>query len=261
MKFKAFECPEPDGFGLCSVGAAILGAGALSAGASIFGAQSAADAQRDAANNAIAAQQAQYNQMRNDLSPYMTAGNNALTDVQSRLPFLTSPIVMNQANLEQTPGYQFNLSQGLRAAQNALTQTGLGRSGAAVKAATRFGTGLADSTYQNQFNNENTNRANTFNRLMALVRSGQNAAAGVGNQGIVTGQGVANSLIGAGNAQGAANVATGNAIGNAGNALTSYALYNATQNQQSPVGAQGMYGWNNPDYGGGGVAPGQWYMG
>jgi hypothetical protein len=221
------------------VGVAILGSAAIGAGASIYAANTAADAQTAAANNAINAQMAQYNRMRNDLSPYMTAGSDALAQLQAQLPGLTAPITMDEATLQNTPGYQFNLAQGLRANQNALTATGLGRSGAAVKAADRFATGLADSTYQNQFNNAQTNRQTTYNMLSGLINTGQNAAAGVGSAGIQTGQGVAGNMIGAGNAQAGAATATGNAIGNAANSFSSYALLNSLLNRGAP--STGMY--------------------
>lgn len=232
------------------VGVAILGSAAIGAGASIYAANQASDAQRDASNNAIATQTFFQNRMRNDLMPYMTQGQESLDELKARLPFLTSAINMDQATLEKTPGYQFNLGQGTRAAQNALTATGLGRSGAAVKAATRFATGLADNTYQNQFNNENTNRTNAFNRLLSLVQGGQNAAAGVGAAGIQTGQGIAGSQIGAGNASAAASMATGNAIGNAANSVGSFALLNSLMNAKSG-GSRGMYGGGDPAMNGG----------
>ncbi len=245
MKVKAFnpfepEGFEPDGFGLCSVGVAILGSAAIGAGASIYSANQAAGAQTNAANNAISAQQFYQNRMRNDLMPYMTQGTDAMEQLKALLPQLTSPIQMDQAALEKTPGYQFNLQQGLRANQNALTSTGLGRSGAAVKAADRFATGLADNTYQNQFNNANTNNTNTYNRLLALIQGGQNAAAGVGTAGIQTGQGVAGNMIGAGNAQAGAATATGNAIGNVANSFGSYALLNSLLGKNAGSGS-GMY--------------------
>ena len=226
------------------VGVAILGSAAIGAGASIYAANQAADAQTEAANNAINAQMSQYNRMRNDLQPYMTQGTDAIEQLKALLPQLTSPIQMDQAALEKTPGYQFNLQQGLRANQNALTATGLGRSGAAVKAADRFATGLADSTYQNQFNNANVNNTNTYNRLLALIQGGQSAAAGTGAAGITTGQGVANNLIGAGNAQAGAATATGNAIGGAANSFGSYALLNSLINGKS--GGGGLYAGSNP---------------
>lgn len=68
-----------------------------------------------------------------------------------------APAQMTQAQLEATPGYQFNLSQGLAATQNSAAARGLGVSGAALKGAATFATGLADSTYQQQFNNQLAN--------------------------------------------------------------------------------------------------------
>jgi hypothetical protein len=65
-----------------------------------------------------------------------------------------------QQGLEQTPGYQFTLDQGLKSAQNAAAARGLGVSGAALKASDTYATGLANSTYNQQLQNAiNTNQA------------------------------------------------------------------------------------------------------
>ena len=157
---------------------AIAGSGVLSAGANLFGANSAAKAQTKAAQIASQTQLKMYDQTRQDLSPYRDIGAYAGGQLQNRLTDLTSPIVMDQATLEATPGYRFNLSQGLKAAQSSAAARGLGLSGAAIKAASGYATGLADSTYQQQFANENTNRTNAFNRLYQATGLGQSAAAG-----------------------------------------------------------------------------------
>lgn len=253
--------------------AAILGAGALAAGASVYGASQAGkagDKQYQGAMSAIEEQRRQFGIVQNNLAPYMAAGNSALTDLQGRLPFLTSPIQMDQATLERTPGYQFNMSQGLRAAQNQLTASGLGRSGAAVKAADRFATGLADNTYQTQFNLENTNRQNTYNRLLGLTQVGGNAAAGASNAAITTGQGVANSYIQGGNAQaagimGGANYLNQGAQGLSGNLLLA-ALQGQNGGQQGGIYSNNAPGYANPypadpaNYTGYQTpAPGAWY--
>jgi hypothetical protein len=231
---------------MIGTGAAILGAGALSAGASMFGASQAgkaADKQLQATIMAQEAQRRRYDEFVNALSPYMKFGESSLGDLQSRLPFLTSPIVMDQAGLEQTPGYQFTREQGLRAAQNALTATGLGRSGAAVKAATRFGTGLADNTYQTQFNLENVNRSNAFNRLIAAAGVGQNAVSAMGNAGVTTGQGIANSLIQGGNAQAAGIMGGANYLMQGANNIGGNLLLASMMNKggQGGGGGGGMY--------------------
>lgn len=235
-KIRNLAEPNLEEFGLCSVGVAILGSAAIGAGATIYGASKGADAQRDAARMAVDAQTSMYMRQRNDLAPYMSAGAQSLEELQGRMPFLTSPIApLDQEGLDRTPGYQFTRDQGLRATQNALTATGLGRSGAAVKGASRFATGLADQTYMNQAsyttNLELANRQNAYNRLMELVTRGQNAAAGVGSAGVATGQGISNNLIGAGNAQAGAYMAGANAIGNAGNQIGGYAMFQQMMNR------------------------------
>lgn len=243
--------------------AALLGSAALGAGASIFGSSMAANAQSDAAEAAINAQQAQYGQIRRDLMPFQNAGLESLQTLQARMPYLTSAVQpLSAEGLERLPGYQFTQEQGMRGVNNALTASGLSRSGAAVKAADRFNTGLAQQTYNTQANYvtnlDLANRQNEYNRLMELVKGGQSAAAGTGAAGITTGQGVANSLIQGGNAQAAGYNAMGGA---AANALGQFGAYNAFANMSNgqPVGQTGMYGWQNPDYGGAGVAPNAWY--
>lgn len=72
--------------------------------------------------------------------------------------------------LEQTPGYQFTKSQGLQATQNGFAAKGLGSSGAAMKGAAQFATGLADQTYETRlndylgtYNSQFTNTLNNYN--------------------------------------------------------------------------------------------------
>lgn len=236
------------------VGAAVGLAGVAGAGAQIWGANTAANAQTQAAQTAANTSLQMYNQTNQNLSPYRNAGADATTQLQSMLPQLTAPITMNEATLQQTPGYQFNLTQGLKAAQNSAAARGLGESGAALKGASTFATGLADSTYQNQFNNANTNNTNAYNRLMGLVSTGENAAAQTGNAGTAAANTAASAQIGAGNANAAAANATGGALSNLSNNIGGYAAYN------------GLYGGNsnplsNPSYGGGNILSGDAYGG
>lgn len=225
------------------VAVAVVGAGALSAGATAYGASEAADAQTDAANQANQTQRDQYAQTRADLAPYRdlgAVGTNALT---SRIGELTSPIQMDQATLEQTPGYQFNLTQGLKAVQNSAAARGLGASGAAQKGAASYATGLADSTYQNQFNNANTNQTNAYNRLMGLVSSGQSAAAGTVAANQQTTNAINSNTIGAGNAQAAADNTIGKAVGSSANSIGGfYASPYGQSNYNGLYGSTGT-GW------------------
>lgn len=192
-------------------GAAMLGGAALSSSA----AKSAASTQAAAANRSADMQMEMYNRTRADLQPFMEGGRTGFNALMGNLDKLTAPIVMDQATLEQTPGYQFALKQGLRAAQNSATARGLGNSGAAMKGAMDYATGLASGTYQQQFNNAAQNQANAFNRLMGVTQIGQNSAAGVGAQGTQAANNAGNMLIGGANAQAASTMYGANAMNNA----------------------------------------------
>lgn len=300
------------------VATAIVGSAAVGAAATAYSANKAAESQTNAANNAIAAQtaagdkaaaayttasdkasgiyktaadqsiamqQGQYQQNRADLSPYRDAGVNANNQLQAQLPFLTAPIVMDQAALEKTPGYQFNLTQGLKAVQNSAAARGLGTSGAALKGASTFATGLADSTYQNQFNNANTNNTNTYNRLKGLVDTGETAAAqtsAFGTQAALTsGQsalagatGQGNALMSAASGTGAAYTGVGNAqaqgytnIGNAqatASNATGGAISGFANNVAGYAAYKGLYGNTSSNNGydpSGGGSPANWASG
>ena len=228
------------------VATAIIGSAVVGAGATMIGANSAADAQRDSADAGNRRLDAQYNQTRADLQPFRDAGYIARDDLISHLGVFTNPITMDQDTLEKTPGYQFTKTQGLKAVQNSAAARGLGASGAAQKGAASFVTGLADNTYQNQFNNANTNTTNAYNRLMGLINVGQNSAAQTGTLGNQTAIQGSNNLIGAGNAQAAAYNSMGGAVNNAANNIGGYyayqGLYGNSAGGGSGSGGGGGYG-------------------
>lgn len=226
--------------GLAVVAAAIVGAGVASAGASLIGSSNAASAQENAANQASATQMAMYRRTRADLLPFQGAGKHATAMLMHRLPSLTTPVRMDEATLQRTPGYQFNLTQGLKAVQNAAAARGLGMSGAALKGASAYATGLADSTYQNQFANAVTNKELPYNMLTGVASLGENAAAQTGSMGTTTAGNVGNNLIGAGNAAAAADMAGANAIGGAASSIP-----NALITQSLLGNGGGGNFWNN----------------
>lgn len=207
------------------VAVAILGASAVGAAATAYSASRASDAQTAAAGQAANTALSMYNTTRGDLSTYRDIGNVAAGDLTNRLGELTSPITMDQKTLEQTPGYQFNLTQGLKSVQNSAAARGLGNSGAALKGAATFATGLADNTYQNQFSNAITNQANAYNRLKGLVDTGENASAQTGTAGTSAANTAASAQTQAGTAQAAAANATGGAVSNFANNAAGYAAY------------------------------------
>lgn len=191
---------------LASLGSGILGASA---------AGSAADTQSQAARYAADLAAANGARTRADLEPWRTAGGNALTMLNSRLPALTSPITMDQATLEATPGYRFTRDQGLRAVQSSAAAKGLGISGAALKGAAQYATGLADNTYGNRFNQEVTSRNTNYNMLKGLADLGENAAAQTGSLGQAATTAQTNALTGGAAASAAGDVGAANALSNA----------------------------------------------
>lgn len=133
-----------------------------------------------------------------------------------------------QASLESLPGYQFARTQGLKATQNAAAARGLGVSGAALKGAAKFATGLADQTYGDQ-----------VNRLQNVATMGQNAAAQTGSMATTNAGNIANNITGIGNAQAASNIAMGNAASSAANTIGNLAMTNAILKSN---GGTGIYG-------------------
>lgn len=211
------------------VAVAVIGSAVVGAAGSAIASSSAASAQKDAAQKSSDTQLQMFNQMQNTLQPYVGSGNSALQGLGSLTKSgYFNPVTMDQATLENTPGYQFTLGQGLKSVQNSAAGRGLGVSGAALKGAANYATGLADNTYQQQFSNALANQNNVFNRLMSMAQMGESAGAGVGSAGIQTGQSIGQNIVGAGNAQAGAYMNMGNAFNNAassvGNLYTTNAL-------------------------------------
>jgi hypothetical protein len=224
------------------ISAAVVGAAVVGGVAS----NSAANKQASAASDAADQQSQASAQIRSDLSPYAAAGNNAINPLWYAMGYqpnsngtwstdpnstLQKQFNFDSSNLQNTPGYQFAMSQGLKGTNNALASQGLGLSGAQAKGLDTFSTGLANQTYGDQYNRAlstyNTNyqvASNNVNNLQSLVNTGQNSAAQTGQAGIAAANNAGNYLTQAGNAQ-AAGIA---GLGQAANQGTqNYMLYNA----------------------------------
>jgi hypothetical protein len=203
---------------------AVVGSSVIGAAGSAFG----ANAQAGAANHAADIQQHMYDTTRGDLLPFTQIGQGAAQQISSMSPFNFAP---TQAQLEATPGYQFNLSQGLKATQNGAAAQGLGSSGAALKGAATYASGLADTTYQNQFSNALNTYNSNLGRLQGLATLGESAGAQTGAIGSETAKNAGQAVIAGGNAiaNGAAGVS-----GNLGQGLIGNSFFNSQ--------GSGMYG-------------------
>lgn len=237
------------------VAAAVVAAGVVGAGASLYGSSQSAKAANNAAD--LQSQTAAANAVR--AQPYVDVGTSAGNQLQAlntsgftagqpnylAMAQDAMPGQMTQADLVKTPGYQFNLNQGQQQVANSAAARGLGVSGAALKGAAAYATGLADSTYQNQFNNAQTrsqdylnlntgqqgNAMNLYNRLAGTTTIGANAASGVATNQSNSAATQGGYIQGAGNAlaAGASGVGTA-ATGTANNYLTYSMLQNMTGN-------------------------------
>lgn len=128
---------------------------------------------------------------RNYMRPYVDAGGNALSLYGGLLNVPGFDSVDPTATLRATPGYDWQMSQGVNALDRSAAARGMLGSGAQGKALTKFGQGLGDQTYNNY-----------LNRLQGLVSSGQNAAALQGNYGMQAAPTVGNFLTQGAQAQG-----------------------------------------------------------
>lgn len=132
-------------------------------------ARSAAKTQANAATLASNNQLEMFHETQANLKPYLDLGTSNLSTLEDLLGSGPNGQAGIQASLEATPGYQFTKNQGLESVQNSYAAKGLGSSGAALKGAADYTTGLANTTYEQRL-------ADYFN---ATAR-GQNAAAGQG---------------------------------------------------------------------------------
>ena len=155
-------------------------------GIGAIGSMAAANTQANAAKS-IANQQLTAGQTAAGLlQPYVNEGSVGMKYLNDNLNYLTTPYAPTMAQLKATPGYQFTLGQGLQSTQNAAAARGLGISGAALKGAANYATGLAQNTYAQDAGIYGQQQAQIGNLLTGMVGAGQNAAAGQG--GFITGQ-------------------------------------------------------------------------
>lgn len=194
-------------------GAGIAAAGALGAvGSAVAGSE-----QAGADETAAQTQQNMFGTIVGQEQPFLSAGSSAegaLTQLEGLSPgtgaggtaagtglpagYLSQTFDPTQADLENYPGYQFQLSQGDLAVNSANSAGGSAASGPALKSLMNYNQGLAASNYSNYFNQFQTQQTNIFNRLNSIAGIGQNAAGNLGNSGASLGTGVAQAQAAAG---------------------------------------------------------------
>ena len=236
-----------------TVGSAVLGAASTRSAAKTQAgaATAAADAQLQASREANALQQRIYEENIARQKPFLDTGTeffNRLAALQRGGPEAA------QNFLQMDPGYQFRLGEGLKALDRQAAARGGLISGAALKAAQRYGQDLGSQEY-----------SAAYGRLAGLADVGPRSAgimSGLGERYgqtagqnlLAGGQAIGQGYLGAGAAQASGYMGTANSLTNA---LGSYLNYQQNQqllNRLLPGGGTPSYiSYPSPDYGGSAV--------
>jgi len=255
--------------------------GLMGANASRSAASQQADAATAAAQSQLAAtretnaqQQAQYQQNVERMAPYTGAGVGALNQLTTGLaPGGQFTQNFRPSDLTTDPSYAWRMQQGTQNLNASAAARGLLGSGQNLKDITDYGQNAASQEYQNAFNRYQTQQSNLYNRISGLASLGENAAAGVGNQGIQVAQNIGqNTMTGMSNANNY--MTSGATAGSAGTVGSANAISNALSggigqwqtmqylNKFSPTAQTSASGFGmdapapvNPNYGLGGNLP------
>jgi hypothetical protein len=227
-----------------SIGSSLIGGSASRSAAKTqaSAARDAADAQLQAAREANALQQRIYEENVARQKPFLETGTeffNRLAALQRGGPGAA------QQFLQQDPGYQFRLGEGLKALDRQAAARGGLISGAALKAAQQYGQDLGSQEY-----------GAAYNRLAGLANVGPSAAgimsglgerygAAAGQNLMAGGQAAAQGMLGAGSARasgymGAANALTGG--------LGQYLQYQQNQQLVNALQSPGMRYTTEPGF-------------
>lgn len=252
------------------IGGAMASRSAKSAAAtSAAAADRAAEVQRESASEAIDLQRRVYEEDVARQQPYYQAGVNALARVQDlagqELPQFRyggeqpAAFKFDPSQVQIDPGYQFRLSEGLKALERSAAARGGLLSGATGKALTRYGQEMGSQEFQNaydraltgynalaereqqqynralgQYNLGREQNAEMYNRLAGVASSGSQTASGLGSAGRAFGtaagnigtqsaQQIGNIFARQGDIAGQAAISRGSTYGNTLNSLANIA--------------------------------------
>ena len=210
-----------------AVVAASVGNGIMSSRAS----KNAANIQSSAADRATQMQYDMNDRARADSMPWLEAGRESLGTLRS----MTQPggefsRALSVGDVQNEPGYQFGMQQGLTGTARQLAKMQGRNGGATLKALTRFGTDYAATKYNDAWNRANADRGFRYNALANLSGTGQQAVNQITSTGMNAANNAGNLTTSGGAARAAGLVGSANAIGNgitgAGNSLMQYQMFN-----------------------------------
>lgn len=192
----------------------------------------AANAQSDAAYAGIDEQRRQFDNIRELLTPYVNAGTGALGGQQDLLGINGAPQQQQAIDqLRQSPQFTSLLAQGENSILQNASATGGLRGGNTQAALAQFSPALLSQMIDQQ-----------YGRLGGLTSLGQNAAAGVGNAGMNTGNQISALLQQQGAAQAGGALAQGRAQAGYANAISGGIGAYMGYKQPTGLGAVGSIG-------------------
>jgi hypothetical protein len=191
------------GIATAIIGSAIVG-GVMSSRAQKSAAKTASGAQTRAAEQSIAEQRRQFDAVQQLMAPYVQSGTTALSRYNA-LTGLAGEEAQQTLINQITSGAEYGslVRQGEEAILQSASATGGLRGGNTQSALARFRPEILSSLIRDE-----------YSRLGGMVSVGQNAAAGLGNAGMQTGQNISNQYGQIGQAQAGAALARGQATAN-----------------------------------------------
>ncbi|MEE9905548.1 MAG: hypothetical protein K4305_09020 [Chlorobium sp.] len=204
--------------------------------AQIKAAKLSADAIVQSTDKIIAFNKELYEDQKSLAMPWYEAGKAAIASIQQGIAdgsFDIGSFRFDESKVDVTkdPGYQFRLSEGLKAIDNSAAAKGNLLSGGQLKRAAGYAGDLAsqeydqvyDREYGNQlteYNSDVAQKQNNYNILAGLSGSGQTANSAIQSSGTSTGGQITNAL-------GTQGTALANMYTNIGNANANYAVQSA----------------------------------
>jgi hypothetical protein len=211
--------------------AGAVGAAAISSSAQKKASQQATQAAQHATDQNIALQQQVREENKGILSPYVQTGNQATGALNSLLYGNDNGASLSA--LQASPGYQFRMDQGSRALNTGWAARGMLNSGAAQKAALKYGQDYASNEYGNRFNQLAQQQGVGLSAGNALAGVGTNFANSASNQNNSLATVQANAALASGQS-------TANVYGTAANALGQ--IGGSFISSYKPPQAQSWYG-------------------
>lgn len=215
----------------------LQGAGSAIGGLSqAYAGSRAAGAQVDAADRAAALQERIYNSMAARNQGAETLGNLArnrygelvgLGPNTNAMGYGSAVQPFDMSKFQADPGYGFRMSEGLKALDRQAAARGGLMSGAALKAAGRYGQESASQEFGNAYNRYRQNRQDQLDPLMYAMTGGTNATNATNTAMGNYGTNVGNLMGQAGQATGAGYLGAGNSLNNLFGALNQQ--YNTNQ--------------------------------